>query len=324
MVLLRAAWSASQKPVAEHAVTMSNTPNLLLALLLSAAVALSAALPESPAQAETRPRAAAGSKAKPKRNTRRGAKLPRGVDVLWDKTWTMDDCRWKDRTRCIVPSRYRRATRKEQKDGSWNKARGAARHFKGRGKRLRNTFVPFAADGVRYLAYLATDEDQDAIKANKLDEVIPGVVLLIRKVQPKPTPIAKPGAELRALPYDGAKKPRGVRLYWKWAWKLKECEDKKRPQCVPPTRYRSVTPEDKRDPSWKLAVQTARFLLSGEPAYGSFVPFIAGGVRYVAYISPHTATDIDTNGDGRLERVPLDEPVRGVSVYIRRVQPNRR
>ncbi|MEL6177654.1 MAG: hypothetical protein AAFS10_01815, partial [Myxococcota bacterium] len=169
--------------------------------------------------------------------------------------------------------------------------------------------------------------DRRLLKAQELHETIKGVVVLIRKVQDPVKDASRASARkktLQNLPYDGSKRPRhGVDIYWKWVWTRAECEQNNRPQCVPPSRYRPVTPEDKKHPSWRAAVQTARYLLSGEPPYGAFIPLMAGGVRYVAYISPHTATDIDIDGDGRLERVPLDEPVRGVSLYIRKVQPGR-
>lgn len=121
-----------------------------------------------------------------------------------------------------------------------------------------------------------------------------------------------------------AKKPRGVRIYWKWAWDKEECERKGRPQCVPPSRYRKATPSDKATSSWKKAVETAQYLLDLRPAHGRFIPFLAGGLRYVAYISPHTHTFRDLNGDGVREKVKLSTPVRGVSIFVRKVQPGRK
>ena len=252
------------------------------------------------------------------RSNKKGVKKPRGVEVSWDLAWSLESCARK-RKDCVPSSRYREARPADKKGAGWRIAQRTARFIRSKKSKSVN-FVPFQAKSTRYLAYFPP-VGASGRAANIVGKK--GFAVFVRKVQPEVAFEGTTAKSKRAM-RSKKSKPRGVTIYWKWAWTLESCERRGRPQCVPSERYRSVTPGDKSHASWRKAVLTARHLLAGRPDIGDFIPFRADDTRYVAYISPHTATDIDIDGDGDLERVPLDEPVTGVTVYIRKVQPHRR
>jgi hypothetical protein len=106
--------------------------------------------------------------------------------------------------------------------------------------------------------------------------------------------------------------PPGVVVFWEDAWSYQiECHIYGHCDRMP-HGFRPVREKEKRHPTWRRAVATAKVIHAQKNPPGTYTPFNVDDFRYIARDEYHTHTHLWRNG--KMVRVKLSRPVPGVSV----------